>query len=74
MIHCQNWQLYKIFTSRIGSYLLKPDTWLQAVVITAISTSRGGGISTFLGGENVVPPSNQMTVIVSTISKQVKQL
>ena len=48
-----------------------PDIWLQAVVITAASTTTGGGIGKFLGGDNVVSLSNHMTVIVCTISKQV---
>ena len=33
------------------------------------STQRGGGIGKFLGWENVVSPSNQVTVIVSTTNK-----
>ena len=49
-----------------------PNYW--AVVITAAgdsSTQRGGGIGKSLGWENVVSPSNQMTVIVSTTNKHV---
>ena len=42
------------------------------MVITAAgdsSTQRGGGIGKSLGWENVVSPSNQVTVIVSTTNK-----
>ena len=44
------------------------------MVITAAgdsSTQRGGGIGKSLGWENVVSPSNQVTVIVSTTNKHV---
>ena len=34
-----------------------------------LSTTRGGGIGTFLGCGNVVSPSNQPTVIVGIINK-----
>ena len=46
----------------------------HAVVITAAgdsSTQRGGGIGKSLAWENVVSPSNQVTVIVSTTNKRV---
>ena len=42
------------------------------MVITAAgdsSTQRGGGIGKSLGWENVVSPSNQVTVIVNTTNK-----
>ena len=35
------------------------------------NTQRGGGIGKSLGWENVVSPSNQVTVIVSTTNKHV---
>ena len=44
------------------------------MVITAAgdsSTQRRGGIGKSLGWENVVSPSNQVTVIVSTANKHV---
>ena len=44
------------------------------MVITAVgdsSTLRGGGIGKSLGWKNVVSPSNQVTVIVSTTKKHV---
>ena len=44
------------------------------MVITAAgdsSTQSGGGIGKSLGWENVVSPSNQVTVIVSTTNKHV---
>ena len=43
--------------------------WLSWLV----STTRGGGIGTFLGCGNVASPCNQSTAIVGTINKQLKQ-
>ena len=44
---------------------------MVTTVVGDSSTQRGGGIGKSLGWENVVSPSNQVTVIVSTTNKHV---
>ena len=56
-----------------GANTVKQSLDCTLWVSQLLSTTREGGIGTCLGCGNVVSPSNQPTVIVGTINKQVKQ-